>query len=576
MRHMSVKGSQKTSVNPDMEARNKLPIPSCYKKPTWIAAALPAFITFIVYLPTLQNGFVNWDDHWYVYENQNIISIDIEFLKWSMTTVVAALWHPLTMFSFAVDYAIWGFNPFGYHLTNILFHTANTFLVFVLVVRLAEGKTNSPLPLFIKDRARGYYSLIAASVSTLLFGIHPLHVESVAWVSERKDVLSAFFFLLTLLAYLKYTSAGGSRRPVFYAVCLLTFLLALMSKPMAVSLPAVLLILDYYPLGRLEAKKGINGILREKIPFFAFSLLSSLITIWASQLGEALQPVEDYPFIERLFTAGRAFVFYLVKMVLPFNLAPYYPQPVKIDIFTIEYMGSFMLLVVITIFCMLSLKRNKLFSAAWLYYIITLVPVIGIVKVGGHSMADRYTYLPSLGPFLLAGVGVAIFYGGRSNKLCRLTAIITLLFLSTILGIRTIKQIAVWKDSINLWSYEIKHFPTTVYKAYNNRGNAYAEQGRIDEAIEEYRTVLRLKPDYAEAYYNLGNAYFKQGRIDEATGKYKAVLRLKPDFIEAHYNLGLAYFKQGQIDMAIMEFTEVLRIRPNNTKAHRMIEILNK
>lgn len=514
-------------------------------------------MTFLVYLPALQNGFVNLDDSVYVYDNKDIQSMDFRLLVWIFTPEANATWHPLTMFSLALDHAIWRLNPFGYHLTNILFHSLNTFMVFILVVRLIKCKHN-PSSLIPHPS-----SLIAAFVTALLFGIHPLHVESVAWISERKDVLYAFFFLSSLLAYLKYTSAASSRRSGLYITCLVSFLLALMSKPMAVSLPFVLLILDFYPLRRLMTA---SDVLREKIPFLAFSLLSSLIAIWAQSLGSALQTLEDYPFAERIFIAVRAFAFYLLKMALPSNLAPYYPHPAEIDFFTIEYVGSFIFLVLITAFCILSLKRFRLFSAVWLYYIVTLIPVIGIVKVGGHSMADRYTYLPSLGPFLFAGLGVGILFERYSEKWHQIALALALIFLLSILGSRAMMQMAVWKDSISLWSHEIKLLPDFAYVAYDRRGNTYNKLGNYQQAIKDFDKSILLNPKYPEAYHNRGTAYREIGEQQLAIKDFDTAIKLSPKYTEAYYNRGNAHNSLGNYQQAIKDFSEVIKLNPPLTR----------
>jgi hypothetical protein len=478
--------SKKQSYRPDT-------MPEASRITVWAVALIVASVTFVVYLPALNNEFVNWDDPTYVYENYQIRSIDFGFLKWIFTAVVSGNWHPLTMFTHALDYSFWGLDPRGHHLTSIIFHTFNTLLVFILVVQLLgcgrAGKTGIPNGFTGPDKK----ALIAGIVTALVFGIHPVHVESVAWISERKDVLSVFFFLLSVLAYLKYTSSRNSKRSISYGACLLLFTMALMSKPMAVTLPVVLLILDYYPLGRMSLEGGLKGAkwsLLEKVPFFVLSLLSSLITIWAQHTGGALTTLEAYPLKVRILVALRAYAFYIYKMVLPIDLAPFYPYPRSIDFFAIEFLVSFILLIVITTLCLWSVKRYKLFSAIWLYYLITLIPVIGIVQVGEQAAADRYTYLPSLGPFLLAGLGAGIVFEISSKKLYRTAIIATLVVLSGILVNKTVKQTAIWQDSITLWSYEIKLFPNRVPIAHINLGIAYGKQGQLDTAIKKFRIAL--------------------------------------------------------------------------------------
>jgi tetratricopeptide (TPR) repeat protein len=333
----------------------------------------------------------------------------------------------------------------------------------------------------------------------------------------------------------------------------------------------VLLILDYYPLGRLTLGGGLKGarwLLLEKAPFFVLSLLSSLITLWAQHTGGALTTLEVTPLIVRILVALRAYAFYIYKMALPIDLAPYYPYPRTIDFFAVEYIVSFILLIVITSFCIWSVKRDKLFSAVWFYYLVTLIPVIGIVQVGEQAAADRYTYIPSLAPFLLAGLGAGIALERYSKKQYQIAIIAALVILSGILANKTLKQIAIWRDSMTLWSYEIKLFPDKVALAHNNLGYTYYKQGRIDEAIEEFHITLTLNPYYAKAHNNLGLAYYEQGWIDKAREEYVLALELNPDYPIAHYNLGNLYAYQGLIDEAIEEYKTAIRLNPALIDAH--------
>lgn len=412
--------------------------------PIWTAIIIAA-ITFTVYLPALQNYFVKaWDDADYVYDNKNIRAIDSNFLKWDLTAVVMANWHPLTMFSHALDYAVWGLNPWGHHLTNILFHTANTFLVFVLAARLIECGLTQNSRLETRN-----FSLIAASVTALLFGLHPLHVESVAWISERKDVLSAFFFLSSIIAYLNYVR---SKNLMPYVLSLVSFILALLGKPMAVSLPIVLLLLDFYPLNRLgtELRSGTaKVVLLEKMPFYVMSFIFSLIAIWTQHSSKAMASLEQIPLVMHLFTAPYSYIFYLSKMLFPFNLSPLYPYPRLMTILSFKYMAPIVLLPAITFICVKEAKRTRLFLGIWLYYILTLLPVIGVVQIGKQMAADRYAYLPSVGPFLLFGIAMEHLFKRRPGRPYLIPII--LMLLSLMLIFNTIKQIGIWHDSMSFW-----------------------------------------------------------------------------------------------------------------------------
>ncbi|MCC6501644.1 MAG: hypothetical protein IT362_00735, partial [Deltaproteobacteria bacterium] len=358
--------------------------------PGLIAAA----ITFLVFLPALSGGFVNWDDQRYVYENTLIRSIDLEFLKTIFSTIQVSNFHPLTMLSYAVDFALWGENPFGYHLENVILHAINTFFAGWLAVRLVEARGN-----------RNHISAFIAGLTTaLLFGLHPMHVESVAWISEKKDVLSGLFFILSLLAYLRY---HRNRSFSSYALCFAFFILSLLSKPMAVTLPAVLLIIDMYPLER-HSKEGFGRMLLEKIPFFFASMLIAVVTVIAQSGSGALRSLETDPLGLRVLTAFRGFIFYLVKLIFPTGLAPYYPHPLEQSITNYQYWGAIVIFVAITAAAVYAFKKGKAaFPGAWAFFVVTLLPVIGIIQVGRQAAADRYIYIPAIALFVLIGGALA-------------------------------------------------------------------------------------------------------------------------------------------------------------------------
>ena len=536
-----------------------------------VLGACAALVTLAVYLPALKNGFVNWDDNLYVYENLRIRSIDLGFLKWILTEVIIRNWHPLTMLSHAVDYALWGLNPMGHHLTSIIGHGLNTFLVALLCFRLAT-RAHTPL------KRLGPGALATGVAAALLFGLHPLHVESVAWVSERKDVLSALFFLLSLLAYLKYTSgvSGGSGRRFNYAASLVLFALALMSKPMAISLPIVLLILDYYPLERLLFKDGRDGwarwgrVLLEKLPFFALSGASAVVTLWA-QHG-VIQPLEAVAFTERVAVAVRGYAFYLYKMLLPVRLAPIYPLPWEGELFNLWFFASIALLVAITAFCIYMAvypaKKRRVFLAAWLYYLVMLLPVIGLVQVGRQAAADRYTYLPSLGLFMLAGLGAGLLFEKWIRA--RTVVIAVMVMVSALMAYTTVRQTGVWKDSITFWSYQINIYPDRVPIAHANRGAALYDLGDFRRAMEDFDTAIALKPEYAKSYINRGKTLQKLGDFRRAIEDFDTAIALSPEYAQAYVGRGLAYAKSRsrRIPRAIEDFTKALEIDPGLKKTY--------
>ncbi len=556
-----------------------------------LIAALVAVLTFLVFLPALQNGFVRWDDHEYVYENPFIRSLDAKLIKCAFLTFKVSNWHPLTWISHAIDYSLWGLNPLGHHLTNIFLHALNAFLVTLLVMGLLE--IAHPFSPNRRDRAKlggntekhsDKHALIAAAATGLLFGLHPLHVESVAWISERKDLLCAFFFLLSVMAFAKYvknqsiSSVSGKtprsaldRRYYFFALGL--FALALLSKPMAITLPLVLLILDWYPFGRIRSWKTFYSVILEKIPFLILSLVSGFLTILAQKVEGAMMMMEFMPLSVRLFVAAKSVIAYLCKMVLPLQLTPLYPYPRNPSLLSFAYLSAIVLLGGITAICIMIAKKRQLWLCCWSYYLITLSPVLGILQVGVQSMADRYTYLPSLGPFVIVGLIAGGIYE-KMTELKRLKIIlpVTGLVLATAilvsLSYATTKQIGVWKNSISFWKHVIENGASEIPIPHNYLGMAYADQGQLDLAIAEYRTALHLAGNYAEAHNNLGVAYAHKGQLDLAMAEYQAAVRLTPNYPEAHNNLGLAYAYKGQPDLAMAEYKTALLQLPDFAPAH--------
>ena len=549
-------------------------------------------MTLLVYLPALQNQFIEWDDGDYASANLHIRSLDVVFLKWAFLQFFASNWHPLTWISHALDYALWGLNPLGHHLTSILLHSLNTFLVVVLVVRLFDAfkkRTSGNAPsLYLHEQT----VLIAAGTTGLLFGIHPLHVESVAWVAERKDLLCALFFLLSIMSYAKYagTRESGGRgqgagvsanteaglKKIFinkhYLFTFGFFVLALLSKPMAVTLPVVLLILDWHPFDRIRSLRTLLAAGVEKAPFFLLSLASSIVTVFAQQAGGALSSVAFTPLPTRVLVAANALIAYLGKMIWPLNLVPFYPYPETASFASWEYFAPIALAAGITAVCMVLAKKRKVWLSAWGYYCITLIPVLGIVQVGGQSMADRYTYLPSLGPFLVVGLGAAWFWEkartykkpGTSVKLLSgATAVCMVFFLSS----ATVKQAGIWKNSLSLWTYVIAKEPD-VSLAYNNRGLTYDELGRYDQAIEDFGKAIALDPSDHKAYTNRGMLYGKMGQFDKAIEDFEKAIALDPSHPAAYNNLGIAYAKTGLTDKAIEQFNKTILIDQSQAMAY--------
>lgn len=525
------------------------------------------FITLLVYLPALQNEFVNWDDPKYIVEMQRFQPINMTNIHQIFTGFYVANWHPLTILSHAIDYRIWGLNPFWHHLGNNILHGFNTLLVLILTFQLVTVNK-------IKGEGRRY-ALSAASITALLFAIHPLHVESVAWVSERKDLLCAFFFLLSIIFYNKYRSSD-SKKAVLYFCTLFSFMLSLFSKPMAVTLPLVLLILDFYPLRGFTKEKDhrqIMWLIVEKIPFFIFSLIASVLTMKAQVEFNALSSTRVFPLMERLLNGIHSLAFYWIKMLFPFNLAPLYPYPGEISFFSPEYLFSAIAVVLITLFALLRFNKNKLYFSVWIYYLVTLLPVIGIIQAGGQSAADRYIYLPGVAPFILAGLACSSLVCGK-EKVMALLARAAILFCSLLLVIVTVKQTGIWQNSLNLWNHEIKVLPKSSPFIYNNRGTAYMQLKKYEEANADFAKAIELGPTYLDFYRSRGNSYMELGHFAEAIYDYSHIIKIDDKNEIAYNSRGAAYHILGRTNEARRDYEKALEINPDNGRAFYNIALI--
>ncbi len=549
----------------------------------YLAASI-SLLTFIVFLTSLKNDFVDWDDGLYIFENPHIRIFDLKFLKWAFFDFYASNWHPLTWLSHAFDYAVWGLNPFGHHLTNIILHAVNTYLVILLAIRLidtAQGRAIQEGRITPKNE---YTTLIAAGTAGFLFGLHPLHVESVAWVAERKDLLCALFFLLSVIAYIKYafhemreSPQYSSFSPLFSKKYLLSFgffIAALLSKPMAVTLPIVLLILDWYPLQRMRTGNALRIAIMEKLPFFALSFISSILTILAQKSGGTIATIDSLPVSVRMLVAAKSLIDYLTRMVFPFNLIPFYPYPQAggVSLAHPAYILSIVFLAGVSLLCIFLAKKQKLWLSAWSYFVITLLPVLGIMQVGSQATADRYTYLPSIGPFLLMGVAVSQI-AARINaqkglmKALRVFIVAIAIFIMISLISLTLEQIRTWRNTTILWTHAIETSPG-VTNAYLNRALNFKRRGLLDKAIHDYNAAISLDPASFIAHYNLGNIYLSEERIDESIEQYQMALNARPDSVECHNNLGVAFNDKGWTDRAIEQYQMALALKPDYAEGH--------
>ena len=518
--------------------------------PTWLLALLLALVTVALYWPAMRCDFITLDDPDFVTANLHVQGgLSWEGVKWAFcNTKQATYWAPLMWLSHELACQFFGLNPWGHHLINVLLHAANSALVFLLFQRMTRAT---------------WRSLLLAA----LFGWHPLRVESVAWVTERKDVLSGLFGLLCLMAYARYARGAGREargaggNSVSYWFALLFFACGLMSKPMLVTWPFVMLLLDYWPLQRFKVQGSgfrIRSLVVEKIPFFALAAASSLITMTVQAQGGAFEAGENLSLGARVGNALISYCFYLGKMFWPVDLAVYYPHPGYWPLAEVLLVGVFLCGVSALLF--LGCRRHPFLLMGWLWFVGTLVPVIGLVQVGGQSMADRYMYIPSLGVLILIVWGAhELTKGLRFQKIAFSAAGSALIVLCLAL---TRQQLGYWKDSEKLYRHTLAVTENN-YFVHNFFGQFLNLKGQTDEAIGEFREALRLHPDFPNAHNSLGIALGEKGQTAGAIDQFNEAIRLKPDDAAARYNLGYALFTIGETDKATGEFQEAIRLKPD-------------
>jgi Flp pilus assembly protein TadD len=485
-----------------------------------------------------RHDFVNFDDPQYVTENVRVSAgITWDGIRWALTTGTAGNWHPLTWFSHMLDVQLFGVTPGPHHVMNVILHIANTLLLFGVLWRMTG--------------ALGRSAFVAA-----LFAAHPIHVESVAWISERKDMLSTLFWLLTLWAYVKYVK---DKKPMWYALAFMCLALGLMSKPMLVTVPCVLLLLDYWPLRRPLDK----GLVIEKLPFFALAAASSVVTFRAQSHGGAVSALAALPLTSRLGNALVAYLGYIEKMLWPSGLTALYPY--SRSGYGWRPAVAIAVLAAVSVMVLKAGRRRPYLPVGWLWYLGTLVPVIGIVQVGVQSMADRYTYVPLIGLFIMIAWGVVDLSLGVGRLRFGIPAAAVIVISACAVAARI--QVRYWRDSLTLWQHAIHVIPNNSH-AETALGSVLEEQGKIQEANALFLDALRLEPDFAEAHNKLGVLLANQGRVSEAVPHYEAALRFKPSLPEAHYNLGNAHAAQGKTREAIGNYLEALRLRPDDPASH--------
>ena len=510
-------------------------------------------IIFCVYSQVKDHSFIDYDDDRYVTENLNVQKgLTKDSIIWAFKSTFASNWHPLTWLSHMLDFQLYGMNSEAHHLINVFLHVLNTLLLFLVFRRMTDEIWKS--------------CFVAA-----LFALHPLHVESVAWVAERKDVLSTFFWMLTMWSYTLYVE-----RPVrsMYFLSLLFFMLGLMSKPMLVTLPFVLLLLDYWPLRRFQfryqdgsrntKKKPIAiSLIREKTPFFILSAASCVVTFLVQKKGGAIGSLDVFNLKVRIANTIVSYSEYIGKMFWPVKLSVFYPHPGILSVWKI--IGACFLLVSISFLAIKYSRKYPWLAVGWLWYLGTLVPVIGFIQIGTQAMADRYTYIPLIGLFIMIAWGFPEVLSKWRYK--RITIIPIAVAVLSILAVTTWFQTRYWKNGITLFEHALEVTENN-YVVHNNLGFALKEEGRVTEAVENYLAALRINPDFEMAHLNIGVILAGRGDNEAAIKHYKEVLRIKPDFITAYINLGNARLRQGRIADAFDHYSEALRLDPDSAEAY--------
>ena len=497
-------------------------------------------VTLAVFWQVNQYDFINFDDNLYVTDNSHIQpGITLNGFLWAFSTKYFGLWNPLIWLSLMFDYQLHGLNAGGYHLTNLILHVMSVLLLFWLFNRMTGAIWRS--------------AFVAA-----LFALHPLHVESVAWIVERKDVLSAFFWMLTLCLYVYYTEKPAIRR---YLLVLFSFVCALMSKPMVVTLPVIMILLDHWPLKRFESKKGNQVLwqLKEKIPFFVLSAVFSIITLYAQYKPS----VKDFPLDSRLANAPVSFITYLEKTFWPHDMSVFYLFHAQIPLWKV--LGSTLLIIIISAAVIVMVKRLPYLFAGWLWYMITIVPVIGIIQVGDFAMADRYYYLPSIGIAVMLVWGVPLLFP-REDMRQKILFPVAIAFL-TIMSVLTWQQCGYWKNSIILFNHALQVTKNN-YVANNSLASALFSERKIEESIDYYNEALSINPYYASAYCNRGIAYAALGQHQRAIEDYNEAIRLRPDLALVYYNRGNAFSNIGRHQLAIEDFNEAIRLKPDDANSY--------
>ncbi len=522
----------------------------------WVCLLL-ILCTLLVYHQAANFDFQNYDTATYVYENRYVkAGLSMKGVRWAFTAVHASNWHPLTWLSHMLDVELYALVPGRHHLTNVLFHVANVLLLFWVLRRMTGKLWQS--------------SLVAA-----MFALHPLHIQSVAWVAERKDLLSTFFGLLTIGAYLHYVRHQGIRR---YLFVLLLFILSLLSKPMLVTLPFLLFLLDYWPLQRFKLTESeghqatgsrlpVSPILIiEKIPLLMASAGSCAVTVFAQQTGGAVTTLEAFPLMVRIANALVSYLSYIGKMIWPTKLAILYPHPGVLPLW--QPLVSGIVLMIASYSAVRLIKSRPWFFVGWFWYLGALMPVIGLVQVGGQAMADRYAYIPFIGLYVIVAWWLDVLMARLPQN--NLLKLLPHLLIMGALMFATSHELKFWKNSGTLFKRAIEVTERN-YVAHNSLGVYLAVHGREDEAIAQFNKVLEINPNSHRSHYNIGLALVSQKKFEQAIPHFKRSLALDPAFAAGRVKLGYAYYQLGELDQATENYKLVLQIDSENAEAYNYL-----
>jgi tetratricopeptide (TPR) repeat protein len=501
----------------------------------WLLVLVLAGVTLVTYWSVTAHGFINYDDPEYVTANPHVQGgLTWSNFVWALTSSAASNWHPVTWLTHMIDAELWGLNPAGHHLTNLLLHLINVLLLFLLLFRM----TNALWP---------------CAAAAALFAVHPLNVQSVAWVAERKNVLSTLFWLLTLIAYCRYVQKPGKKR---YLITAGFLILGLMSKPMLVTLPFVLLLMDYWPLGRFTADRMRCVV--EKIPLLALAAASIFMTVIAQHAGGAVASMEALPLGLRLENALVSYVKYIYLMLWPVPLAIFYPHPrAALSLWPVA--GAALFLLGITVLVFWKGRHFPYLVLGWLWYLGTLIPVIGILQVGDQAIADRYAYVPLIGLFIIVAWGAADWASRKAGRRRGISwAAISVV---AVLAIASWHQLTYWESSLSIFQRALA-LTGNNYVAHHNVGVALFEAGQVDAAIDHFQTSIQISPK-AETQFSLAVALEQKSRSSEAMSHYQESLRINPNYFMAHVNLGSLLYRAGQVGEATDHYLRANQIQPS-------------